>query len=491
MISDFLETLFSEIYPAFIFHVLSKKFMNFKLSWLALMICCAISGARADTLPVAAVPGAQPELTLQLAHGGDVTQAVFAGRNRLVTRSRDGALKWWNDRTSELVRTQPARQGYIAALCAAPDGEIVVSGGETGGVKIWNARNGNLVRALLGDAAAVSALAFSADGSTLAAISTSDEINEVVIWDARSLKEIRRFQIVDSTEVLALSADGALVAVGGTQPGKTGVWTTRDNQFLFAFDEQIIGESTRGINALAFLPPRAGDKFPMLATSSYLWGETPRSKIHLWNAATGEHLRVLLETETVVTDFAFSPNGNMLALCQQVNLNPKHNLQLWDVADGTAKPPVLKHTLAVLNVSLGDVTFSPDGQRLAIGGDSYQATAYVFDVQDGELTREITGLRHWYPISKVVLSRGQLTTIGYISQQWDANKGINLENAKVTEQKILSPDGQLFAEIYNTEVRIKNAKSDEILQTLHGAQGQQPMFLLFSPDSHILVTRGK
>ena len=429
-----------------------------------------------------------PELVLQLAHGGDVARAVFAGQNRLVTESNDGTLKWWNGQTNELLRTVPARQGMIYALCAAPDGALVVSGGETGGVKVWDARNGNLVRSLLEDSVEISALAFSADGSTLAAVSTNDETNEVVIWDAHNWREQRRFQIVDSTDVLALSADGALVAVGGRQPGKTGVWTTRDNKFLFAFDEQSIGESSNGINALAFLPPRTGDKFPVLATSSYLWGETPHSKIHLWNAATGEHLRVWLQTESVITNIAFSPSGDMLALRQQVNVNTNYNLQLWAVANATDEPLILKATLAVPKVNLGEFTFSPDGQRLASGSDSYQATAYVFDAQNGQLANQITALQNRNPISKVILSRGQLTTIGESSQLWDANKGTNTENAKVSEQKILSPDGQLFAEIYNTEVRIEDAKSGDLLRTLPQIERQQPQFLMFSPDSHILVT---
>ena len=463
---------------------------RFGSRWLALAICLAVGGGSAVALPAkdSPVEEVKPELVLQLAHSNDVAHAALAGHDRLLTEGSDGTLKCWDSQTSELLKTVPAHQGIIAALRAAPDGELVASGGETGGVKLWNARDCRWVRSLLQDSAAVSALAFSADGSTLAAIRTGEQTDEVVIWDARTWREQRRFQIAGATGALALSADGALVAVGGAHPGQTGVWETRDDKFRFAFDEQSIGATSNGINALAFVPPRAGDKFPMLATASYLANDTQRSQIHLWNALTGEHLRVLLQTATIVTDFAFSPDGKTLALRQQINGNS--DLQLWDVAGEILNLAVTKHTLSVPNANLGALAFSPDGQRLASGGGrAFRPTTWIFDVQSGQLIREITAMQNYNPISKVALSRGQLTAIGEISQNWDATAGVATDIPKVSEQKILSPDGQLYAEIYNTEVRIEDAKSDKVLQTLGGGAGQQPEFALFSPDSRILVTR--
>ncbi|HEX2908082.1 MAG TPA: WD40 repeat domain-containing protein [Phototrophicaceae bacterium] len=102
--------------------------------------------------------------------------------------------------------------------------------------------------------------------------------------------------------------------------------------------------------------------------------------IRVWNAQTGEVMALLGGGHTnAVTTLAFSPDSQFIASGSGdwVVNQPDYSVWLWDLATGQGQ--VLGEGGNVART----VTFSPDGQQ--IGADFADNTAYVWDIQTGEL----------------------------------------------------------------------------------------------------------
>jgi hypothetical protein len=137
----------------------------------------------------------------------------------------------------------------------------------------------------------------------------------------------------------------------------------------------------------------------------------------LWDAATGERIRVLEGHEGGVTSVAFSPDGALA-----VSGSQDKSLALWDVATGKLLRRMNGHALWVTCVA-----FSPDG-RHALSG-SLDHTAVLWDTTDG--SNKMTFAGHgdrlqavdFSPDGKQALSASADRTV----LLWDVEKGTRLE----------------------------------------------------------------
>jgi WD40 repeat protein len=77
--------------------------------------------------------------------------------------------------------------------------------------------------------------------------------------------------------------------------------------------------------------------------------------VRLWDADTGAALHTLESHSNWVNEVTFSPDGRRLASCSR-----DMTVRLWDADTGAAL-----HTLEGHSGSVNAVTFSPDGRRLA------------------------------------------------------------------------------------------------------------------------------
>jgi WD40 repeat protein len=203
-------------------------------------------------------------------------------------------------------------------------------------VKVWDAASGLLLFNMAGHKGTVEAIAFSPDGKYIA---TAISDTSARIWDAIPRGEIRVIH-AGGTPLPYYSPDGAKLFSGIVDSAK--LWDVASGEELLT----LTGH-TGFIEAVAF---SLDGKF--VATGS--WDGTAK----IWDATTGQILHSLAGHTDQVGQPAFSPNGKQLATAGY-----DKTVKFWDVATG--------QELASIDLPNPEhcVDFSPDGTRVAVGGD--------------------------------------------------------------------------------------------------------------------------
>ena len=190
------------------------------------------------------------------------------------------------------------------------------------------------------------------------------------------------------------------------------------------------------VNSVAFSPDGQ-----TLATAS-----SDRT-IRLWDTHASEHKTLLIGHTDIVNRIAFSPDGQTLA-----SASPDTTIRLWDSETGEHKTSLRAHS-GFGYIGFYSVAFSPDGQTLAAGGDYHDPNIRLWNLQDGENIRTLTG--HTTRIRSIVFS----------------------------------PDGQTLASAGEDEIiRLWNPNTGKLKDTLAGHT--HGIAIAFSPDGQILATAG-
>lgn len=144
---------------------------------------------------------------------------------------------------------------------------------------------------------------------------------------------------------VAFSADGALLAAAGGEPGVAGevrLWSVADGKLVKTFRGH-----EDAIYSLALAPD--GRRF---ATGSYA------HQILLWDMDQEKPIREFHGHNEAVMGLAFRPDGRILA-----SASADRTVKLWDVATGERRD-----TLGESTKALNAVAFSPDGKLVAGAG---------------------------------------------------------------------------------------------------------------------------
>ncbi len=287
-------------------------------------------------------------------------QQVVAGGVEKFTRL-------WNRTNAQPVRTFLGTGAGTAGASFSPDGTRLLTtiGFPQFAAQLWNPDSGHLERELLGHADFLTAARFSADGQL---VLTSSLDRSVRLWNADTGVRLRTFTgHASAVYAVTISPETNLVAAGGGVGDPTvRVWNAQTGELRHTF-----GEDAGTVRALDF----------SVAAAALLIG---------WE---GGLVRVIdLATERVLLQFivpagflgaaTFSPDGQFILTGDNF---PEYNARLWDARTGELLRVLPGHTAPV-----NAVAFNPRGNLVLTGGDNVRLWA-ITDLASRLQTTRVPG----------------------------------------------------------------------------------------------------
>jgi WD40 repeat protein/serine/threonine protein kinase len=331
----------------------------------------------------------------------------------LAVASFDRSVKVWDTTTGERRHLLP-HTGTALCVAYSPDGLRLASAGEDRTVHVWDAQTGREVLALRGHTDHCGCVAYSPDGLRLASASADGTIR---IWDATPLREgegdrpltetqhgdeIRSVRFSPDGRRIASAGHGALVKVWDAATGRLDVEFNGDTLIVFCLawhpnSEWVAaaGGSGRKFAVKVWDVHKRREVFAIPSALDYLVAAFSPDGHHLvtggldgevkvWDARTGARVGTLGTHKGEVRAVVFSRKGGHLA-----SASPDGEVNLWDAKRLSEwQTPRLTLHARVPRPSL-NVAFSPDGLRLATGGE--RNTVKIWDVQTGKELQTLWG----------------------------------------------------------------------------------------------------
>jgi len=353
---------------------------------------------------VEAVPSAQ--LELQIGHNGTVEQLAFSADGKLLATGSDNGmvLKVWDyprreqlwsqagllharflpdsqqlaaveeyrrvnfyeARTGKLIRTLalPDNSGTIFGL--SPDGRVVCAINQER-VSIFDAVTGARRHLLLSRLTQNIALpVYSANGKLLALHDT----NQVEVWDLENGRLLQTVRPNGPLQTVALSPDGAMLAVGG-QDSTAQVWRTATGDLSHTLE----GLDT-GVTYLTYLT--------YSADGAYISGCDTSGMAAVWNAAGGAPLkRISAAASKSAKSLAFAPDLTAQAGGHAYELAAGGNYHISLFND---QQPDAIDRLRGLRVMSSRV-IAPDGKKIVATGVG--SGVAVWNFESGDFMRKL------------------------------------------------------------------------------------------------------
>jgi len=313
------------------------------------------------------------ELANLKGHQLTVTCAAFSPDGHwLATGSHDGTVRIWNADERAFIKTLPITPTAVWSVAFSPDGRWLMAGCNEN-VQLWNATTWQRTAQFPGTLAALSAT-----GNLLATAESSP-----FAWEPAGPVRLYNWQTgrllgtLDAPgRALAFSADGALLAVAGTNSGITiydtktravrQAWPTAEAVWSLNFspDGRRLLSTSWSTNAAVWTVDQPTPPAWLVGHSLHVWsaswsadGSTIATTssdqtVRLWDAITLAPLLVFHGQASEVWCAAFRPDGRLLATGGK-----DQNVLLWPTKAAQSVQPV-PHDRDYRPI------FSPDGRWL-------------------------------------------------------------------------------------------------------------------------------
>lgn len=297
-------------------------------------------------------------------------------------------------------------EGWLVTFL--PNGKYLAGLNNDNSLREWNIENGKKIgtyERVTGHGETISlfrgrTLKVSSEGTYLAISSSFDNENRdiVTLWNGETTASFRHETTVVSA---AVSPDSKLLATGGWDRAIT-LWSLETGKPI-----RTLSGHTGEIHTLAFSP----DGQLLASSGAYDWeyqededGSTLRrdgtcyafrsdggdsirfysaddsktdTTAKVWEIKSGKNIATLGH-QRKVTQISFSPDGNYVATASGKQVN------IW-------RTKTWKAIVTLNTVEVGSLAFSPEGNRLAIGGSRDEPIIQICDVDTGRYIAELSG----------------------------------------------------------------------------------------------------
>jgi WD40 repeat protein len=463
----------------------------------------------------------------------------------------DNTVRLWDTHTGAEMMSLEGHADAVNACVFSPDGCTLASASNDKTVRLWDAYTGAQITVIEGHTEEIYSCAFSPDGCTLVSKSKDKTVR---LWDIRDNRykniEIHRYvsRIVFSPNWKIMVINGAVFSDGHKRAdlhGKAATFSpdgriliTLNNNFkeLRLWDvSKIIENSILNEKTLHFYPDEARQnrqnanlrtaiadaEIAVIKSKNDLYSFcfSPDSRIlafkqnrnlWLWDVRTCSKIAVLEGHFGAITDFAFSPDENLLA----TSSNDKF-VRFWDIRKAIGIDPasinqeVHQKKGGVCNVTefsstkghtgiVNSCTFSPDSRIIASG--SYDKTIRLWESNTGSQLRILNGHNHitnciFSPDGHTLASASNNDNSLYL---WDTHTGVEI--AVLTDETrrlsgitscAFSPNGRILAfGDRHGKIQLWNAIEDREMGVLNGHYWDINS-IVFSCDSNVIASASK
>jgi WD40 repeat protein len=330
----------------------------------------------------------------------------------LASGSQDCTVRLWDAVTGACLKTLQGYQGAVRTVTWSPAGSIFASGSDDGVVRLWNAETGNCDRILSRSdssrrsisSARIWCASWSPDGKMLATVSDDQTVR---LWNASTGYCWKTFEgHTNAVWSVAWSLDGQTIA-SASHDQTVRLWDVTSSQCV-----KILSGHVNWVLCVAWspIPPSP----PLLRGVGGIVASGGEDKtIRLWDAASGECLKVLAEHNDWVWSIAWSPDGRFLAAG-----SADRTIRIWDAKTGLCLKVLEGHTEPVRAIA-----WSLDGKTIASGSDD--RTICLWDADEGQCRQILRGHTSsvlsvaWSVDSRILASSSTDETI----ELWDVELG--------------------------------------------------------------------
>ncbi|MET0237849.1 MAG: protein kinase [Kibdelosporangium sp.] len=370
---------------------------------------------------------------LAMAYSPDGSLVALSNKNNVdVRRISDGVV----------VASITGHEDSINALAFAPSGAVLASTSMDQTMRLWDTTKWTEIRKMTSAEGGLASVAFSPTGN---AVLASGIGTTIYAWDMPSGQQLLALATGSVTTLsLGISGDGHTV-VSGDSAGTMTVWNYR-RSLLGTADEALVG--------IQFQP-----NGKLVATAG------GHGTVRLWDAETGDQVRVFAGHTGGSSDAAFSPDGTRLATAGNDGL-----VIVWNVATGAEE---LRFSRP--GSEFTELVYSPDGRTIAVAGKS-SADSSRTDDRD-----EILFLR----AEDLTLDSRRAT------RQEPRNEDVNDVSVNYPTSIAYSPDGRTLAvTLSGGKVGLCNLADPGSELTILAGHNGIAADAEFSPDGQTLVTGG-
>ncbi|KAF9295998.1 hypothetical protein BGZ88_000947 [Linnemannia elongata] len=416
-------------------------------------------------------------------HTGSVLKFAYSLSNlHLVSGGRDGTVRLWDVHSDQPRLTLDDYSEPVATVAFSPSGHQFAS---AGGRTIWirETKTGAHLFSLNEHTLSVTSVAFSPSGLQLASSSNDGTIR---LWN---LEDSDKPALVFGRDLgpvycVAFSpdADGRHI-VSGYLSHNVHLWDTATGEHL-----RTLSGHTAGVNSVTF-----SQDGQWIATSG------ADMSVRLWSAKSGIQLSVFEGHEGVVPSVAFSPIRQQIASCSD-----DRTVRLWDMSiagsSSSSTAAVADGLSPGQSRSVSCVAYSPDGQSIASAGSD--KTVWEWNVSTGESPRPILadysttiGCLSYSPDGKRIATAGYdpAVRLNDATQRGDGSGSLELwGHFGVVSGVAFSPCGQWIASSsFDTTVRLWDTRTGASGNILTGHTGGGATCVAYSPSGDRVAAGGE